>query len=1103
MATGGYSFIDIAVMDTVRDRFAAGDALVLLDTALEAILWVNGAGAALAGLDDLEAAIGAPSGLSPVARRQIMAVSGFPAIGENRNILVRPGGNWGQGVLAFRASALRLPNGANAILLAQPAPEGGNPATRIVAGLDRPGRQAALCDEDGAVIGATPGYTAAAPAPATLSRLIEESAAETDRLVKRLVEAGQRTIGIGIARLADNPARHLVILVDDNPAILAPETAAGEQRRPALGAERKSPAVAAPEPSEPPLDGWYFDRVTTPVDPGESVSPERIRPVADLASTPVRFTWRTDEAGCFTMVSPEFATAVGVGAADIGGRTFADVARTFNLDPDGEIAGLLSRRDTWSGRSLLWPIAGTDLKAPVDLAALPTYSRDRVFEGFRGFGIVRLADAVVDPEAIGLALISPASPAASDEPEPRPHGASRDPFLGETPALAISPTPERRMPDKIIRLAERRPQVAAPGDRALSAVEREAFREIGERLRQDEKSGAVDEESPPAAAAETDPGIWPADDGAETVSVGEGLQAWDEQIPIPVAPEPAADEPGMDGFWPEEMAADLEVAGTIEDLHGWDGEIPEPAGEPVLPVLPEKGSAAGLLSRLPLPMLVHSGDRLHFVNDEFLAATGYDSLDDLVQAGGIGALIAGPYPASDSEPPRRRPVRLVDKAGDEHPVEAHLQTIPWEEGRALLLSLRPAPITIVADAARNAPSHSDLPSVAPAPVSAPVPPPAPADAETGMAARVAELEAVLDTATDGILTLSADGTVRGVSRAAQALFGFDAADVIGKPFTVLLATESQRTAKEYLAGLIDNGVASVLNDGREVIGRAAAGGFMPLFMTIGRLPGDDAFCAVLRDISQWKRAEEELNQARRQAEAASSQKSGFLARVSHEIRTPLNAIIGFSELMLDDKFGPIGSDRYKDYLRDINSSGNLVLDLVNDLLDLSKIEAGQQDMAFEAVRLNETLEEAVSLMQPQANREKVIIRSSFAADLPEVVADLRAIKQIALNLLSNAVRFTDPGGQVIVSTAHESNGEVALRVRDTGVGMSRTDLEQAMKPFRQINVGKRPRGDGTGLGLPLTKALVEANRARFQITSTPGEGTMVEIVFPPTRVLAG
>ena len=160
---------------------------------------------------------------------------------------------------------------------------------------------------------------------------------------------------------------------------------------------------------------------------------------------------------------------------------------------------------------------------------------------------------------------------------------------------------------------------------------------------------------------------------------------------------------------------------------------------------------------------------------------------------------------------------------------------------------------------------------------------------------------------------------------------------LGTPFWSLFAIESQRAAKDYLNGLSDHGVASVLNDGREVIGRESEGRYIPLFMTIGKLPGDSGYCAVVRDITQWKRAEEELTKSRAQAERTSNQKTEFLARISHEIRTPLNAIIGFSELMMDEKFGPIANDRYRDYLRDINRSGNHVLDLVNDLLDLSQL----------------------------------------------------------------------------------------------------------------------------------------------------------------------
>jgi signal transduction histidine kinase len=307
---------------------------------------------------------------------------------------------------------------------------------------------------------------------------------------------------------------------------------------------------------------------------------------------------------------------------------------------------------------------------------------------------------------------------------------------------------------------------------------------------------------------------------------------------------------------------------------------------------------------------------------------------------------------------------------------------------------------------------------------------------------------------------------------------------------------------DYLAGLSGHGVASVLNDGREVIGREASGGFIPLFMTMGRLSSSSGYCAVIRDITQWKHTEEELRNAKRAAETANAHKSDFLARVSHEIRTPLNAIIGFSDMMASERFGPIGHPRYVEYANDIGRSGRHVLDIVNDLLDISKIEAGEMELDFTAVGLNESVSEAVALVQPHANSQRVIIRTSLSTAVPPVVADLRSIKQIALNILTNAIRFTPSGGQIVVSTSYEANGSVVLRIRDTGVGMTRSELEQAMKPFRQVTTGARKRGDGTGLGLPLTKAMVDANRASFAISSSPNQGTLVEVTFPSPRVLA-
>ena len=370
--------------------------------------------------------------------------------------------------------------------------------------------------------------------------------------------------------------------------------------------------------------------------------------------------------------------------------------------------------------------------------------------------------------------------------------------------------------------------------------------------------------------------------------------------------------------------------------------------------------------------------------------------------------------------------------------------------------------------------------------------------------REAELRAILDTATDGIIILSGQGRILSLNRAAEALFGFDSADVADHPFMRLLAPASHRIASDYLDGLARNGVASVLNDGREVMGIERKGGLIPLFMTIGRVSltgDDDKFCAVLRDITPWKTAEEGLVAARRQAEAASLQKSDFLAKISHEIRTPLNAIIGFSEVMREERYGAIGNERYREYVADVHAAGQHILGLVNDLLDLAKIEAGKIDLSFAAVKLADVVQQAVSTMQAQANRQSVILRSALPK-VPPVVADQRSLRQILFNLLSNAIKFSRAGSQVIVSIGLTDEGEVAIRVRDSGRGMSSSDIETALQPFGRIASGEGRQSEGTGLGLPLTKALVEANRASFHIDSTPGVGTMVQITFPSTRVLA-
>jgi PAS domain S-box-containing protein len=371
-----------------------------------------------------------------------------------------------------------------------------------------------------------------------------------------------------------------------------------------------------------------------------------------------------------------------------------------------------------------------------------------------------------------------------------------------------------------------------------------------------------------------------------------------------------------------------------------------------------------------------------------------------------------------------------------------------------------------------------------------------------------ELSAILDTAMDGIAVLDWQGLILSLNRSGEALFGYDQSEVAGAHFTRLIAPESRALANAYFEGLKSPSAASLLNRGREVIGLARQGGPIPVFMTLGRIgasPGLDEepaarYCILLRDLTHWKKAERELEDARKAAELASAKKSDFLARVSHEIRTPLNAILGFAEVMMDERFGAIGNQRYKDYLGDIHASGTLVMSLVNDLLDLSKIEAGKMDFAFASIDANRIVSECVSIMQPQASRERVALRLSLSPALPNILADERSLRQIILNLLSNAVKFNRPHGQVIVATALADAGSAVIRIRDTGVGMSEAGIGAAFEPFRRLATARPSRG--TGLGLPLTKALAEANHASLSIKSKEHEGTLVEIVFPPARILA-
>jgi PAS domain S-box-containing protein len=480
-----------------------------------------------------------------------------------------------------------------------------------------------------------------------------------------------------------------------------------------------------------------------------------------------------------------------------------------------------------------------------------------------------------------------------------------------------------------------------------------------------------------------------------------------------------------------------------------------------------------LLDRIPIGILIYRHDALLYANRHFLEWTGYESLAALESAGGLGRLFAEPAHGRPAESGGAESMSLVKQNGERLPVDGRMITLPWNGGSALALILTNGEVA----AARR-------------------------ETETALQAAEAEnreLRAVLDAATDGVLTLDADGRVLAANARAAALFARAANDMTGHAFTHLLTPGSESLARDYFGRTVKG--ANTLNNALDVEARAGEDRTVSLAMTLSRTEAG-RYCAVFRDVSARKQLEDDLRNAKREALRAAAAKSEFLAKVSHEIRTPLNAMTGFAEVIMAERFGPIGNERYREYLKDIHNAGTHLVSMLNDLLDLSKVETGQIELTFSNVNLNELTQQCVGIMQPQANRARIIIRTALTPGLPLVVADERSLRQIVLNLVSNSIRFTDPGGQVIVSTVFSDSREAVLRVRDTGVGMSEKDILAALEPFRQTATSGSWGSGGIGFGLPLTKALAEANRAIFNIKSAPNSGTLVEIAFPPSRVVA-
>lgn len=362
-----------------------------------------------------------------------------------------------------------------------------------------------------------------------------------------------------------------------------------------------------------------------------------------------------------------------------------------------------------------------------------------------------------------------------------------------------------------------------------------------------------------------------------------------------------------------------------------------------------------------------------------------------------------------------------------------------------------------------------------------------------------QLAQVLNAVVDGIVTIDAHGNVLMFNPAAENIFGYTVDEVVGNNISMLMPPKDASDHDEHLDRYEKTNKTNIIGFGREVFGLHKDGTTFPIDLAINQveIDGKRMFTGVVRDITERKKAEHALIEAKDAAERANRVKSEFMANMSHELRTPLNAIIGFSEVARTEMFGPMGNDKYIEYSGDIQDSAQHLLDLINDILDMARIEADKIELHEETFDVSDVVKTPLHLV----DAGKVKLRNNVPATLPLLRADKRRVKQILLNLLSNAVKFTPEGGEVRVEACIREDGGIEVSVHDTGIGMTKDQIVRALRPFEQIDTGLNRKYEGTGLGLPLAERLSRLNGGRLEIESEEGRGTCARVCFEPERTV--
>lgn len=374
------------------------------------------------------------------------------------------------------------------------------------------------------------------------------------------------------------------------------------------------------------------------------------------------------------------------------------------------------------------------------------------------------------------------------------------------------------------------------------------------------------------------------------------------------------------------------------------------------------------------------------------------------------------------------------------------------------------------------------------------------NAEKAHAEAEERFRSVFENITVGSIVIDAFGTIRMFNTAAENVFGYSRDELIGSNVSMLMPEPDRSNHTAYLENYRLTGETNVIGTAREVVGLRKSGQTFPMHLGVGEIliEGEKFFIGAASDLSELKNIQSELQMALSEAERANKAKSDFLATMSHEFRTPLNAILGFSEMIRRQYFGKIGDEKYKNYAEDIHDSGKHMLALVNDVLDISAIEAGQRKFEPTLIDLEGLLKHRIRDIENAASDKSIRIDLKILNGPLDLFADERSINQIVLNLLSNAIKFTNDTGTVVVS-ASSNDDVIEISVSDTGIGIASDQLAKITEPFVQASSSAHLAKEGTGLGLSIVKSLVEEHDGTLKIESKFGKGTTVAFTIPNER----